>query len=45
MGLLRNVRERTEHDQTGRLLAGGEVDGHGGTQGPASDHDLGGMGV
>jgi hypothetical protein len=32
MGLLRDVRERTEHDQTGHLLAGGEIDGHSGTQ-------------
>jgi len=32
MGLLRDVRERTEHDQTGHLFAGGEVDGHSGTE-------------
>ena len=32
MGLLRDVRERTEHDQTGHLLAGGEIDGHGSTE-------------
>jgi len=30
--LLRDVRERSQHDQTGHLLAGGEVDGHGGTE-------------
>ncbi len=32
MSLLREIRECTENDQTGHLPAGGEVDGHGGTE-------------
>ncbi len=42
MGLLRNVRERTEHDQTGHLPAGSEVDGHSGTE-VASQRQLSGQ--
>src|SRR5258708_28732018 len=45
VGLLRDVGERTENDQTGHLLAGGEVDGHAGAQGPPTHNDLAGMAV
>src|SRR5947208_11311269 len=45
MGLLRQVRERTEHDQTGNPLAGGKIGGYCGTQRPATDNDLSGMNV
>src|SRR5258708_33775599 len=42
MGLLRKVRERTETDQTGHLLACGEADAPGAAPGPAVNTDLGG---